>query len=168
MSSNSDDEKRAMPITPAPEYDVAEALKAVKAGRANEVDIAALILSENIDAVGNEEWTKEEDRRLMRKVDWHLIPIVSFSTSKPDKDLVTDLFPVIRLCNLVWARQICYLYCCHLQPEKGHAPHRPAVFVVRFRPLFWRSRFHGSCGLLLAKIASSEVFCLQCSLLGHC
>jgi hypothetical protein len=65
-------------VAPSPDYhDPVEALKAVKAGKADEVDIAARILAENFDNAGTEPWTKEEDKSLMRKVDWRLIPIVS-------------------------------------------------------------------------------------------
>lgn len=53
-----------------------EALRAVKQGRASQVDIAALILAENIDAGTQAEWTPEEDKKLIQKVDWRLIPIV--------------------------------------------------------------------------------------------
>jgi ribonuclease D len=65
-------------VAPSPDYhDPVEALKAVKAGKADEVDIAARILAENFDNAGTEPWTKQEDKSLMRKVDWRLIPIVS-------------------------------------------------------------------------------------------
>ena len=55
------------------------ALKAVEAGRAEDVDIAAQILAQ----YGTEfdrTWTPEEEKRLIRKVDWMIVPIVS-STS---------------------------------------------------------------------------------------
>lgn len=63
-----------------------EAIRAVKQGRANEVDIAALILAENLNVAGTEnEWTPQEDKRLMRKVDWRLIPIVRKSKTGEKK-----------------------------------------------------------------------------------
>lgn len=52
-----------------------EAVKAVKAGRLKDVDIAAQIIAEY--GHENEGWTAEEEKKLMRKVDWRLIPIVS-------------------------------------------------------------------------------------------
>lgn len=81
MSSTTDEGKRVhdgevQNIILTPQVDVEEALRAVKAGKANEVDIAALILSENLDDAATDEWTKEEDKRLVRKVDLRLIPIV--------------------------------------------------------------------------------------------
>lgn len=52
------------------------ALKAVEAGHAKDVDIAAQILADYADEDQN--WTKEEEKRLIRKVDWMIVPIVSF------------------------------------------------------------------------------------------
>ncbi|KAH8648195.1 putative allantoate permease [Tricladium varicosporioides] len=60
----------------APETEAVEALKAVKAGHANDVDIAAQILANNIDVGGVESWTAGEDKKLIQKVDWRLIPIL--------------------------------------------------------------------------------------------
>lgn len=79
MSPPVDQEKMAQAndIAFAPELEAVEALKAVKAGHADDVDIAAQILANNIDIAGNESWELDEDKSLMRKVDWRLIPIVS-------------------------------------------------------------------------------------------
>lgn len=52
------------------------AVKAVKAGRAKDVDIAAQILAEYADEADGETWTKTEEKKLIRKVDWKLIPIL--------------------------------------------------------------------------------------------
>lgn len=52
------------------------AVKAVKAGKSKDVDIAAQILAQ----YDNEEdcsWTIEEEKKLIRKVDWMIVPIVS-------------------------------------------------------------------------------------------
>jgi MFS transporter, ACS family, allantoate permease len=68
-------------ITAAPELEAVEALKAVKAGHADDVDIAARILADNIDIAGAEIWTVAEDKKLIKKVDWRLIQIVSLSHS---------------------------------------------------------------------------------------
>lgn len=54
------------------------AVKAVKAGRARDVDIAAQIIAQHGHEAENG-WTVEEEKKLMRKVDWRLVPIVSAS-----------------------------------------------------------------------------------------
>lgn len=51
------------------------AVKAVKAGRAKDVDIAAQILAQYSDESG-QGWTEEEEKKLIRKVDWMIVPIV--------------------------------------------------------------------------------------------
>ncbi|KAH9902346.1 putative allantoate permease [Xylariomycetidae sp. FL2044] len=51
------------------------AVKAVKAGRAKDVDIAAQIIAE-FGEDGTITWTPEEEKKLIRKVDWRLIPIL--------------------------------------------------------------------------------------------
>lgn len=56
---------------------VEAAVKAVKAGNAKDVDIAAQIIADYADEIGADGWSKEEERKLIRKVDWWLIPIVS-------------------------------------------------------------------------------------------
>lgn len=56
---------------------VAEAaVKAVKAGHARDVDVAAQILADHGHEMLEHSWTSEEDKKLMRKVDWRLIPIL--------------------------------------------------------------------------------------------
>jgi hypothetical protein len=88
-------------ITTAPTFEAVDALKAVKAGHADDVDIAAQILANNIDIPGTDSWTVAEDKRLIRKVDWRLIPIVSLC-------LVVVYFPdltfraALCLCHSVW------------------------------------------------------------------
>lgn len=52
------------------------AVKAVKAGD-KAVDIAAQIIAEYGDEMGGQTWSAEEEKKLIRKVDWRLIPIVS-------------------------------------------------------------------------------------------
>lgn len=61
---------------PLPTETAAKAVKAVKAGHAQDVDIAAQILADYADTNGPEGWTKEEEKKLMRKVDFCLIPIL--------------------------------------------------------------------------------------------
>jgi hypothetical protein len=100
MSYRVDKEETTQDILPVPRHDATEALKAVKAGKANEVDIAALILAENIDMAGSEEWTKDEDKRLIRKVDLRLIPIVCPSTRRTTR-CITDALIAFRLCDIV-------------------------------------------------------------------
>ncbi|KAF2636341.1 putative allantoate permease [Massarina eburnea CBS 473.64] len=51
------------------------AIKAVKAGRAKDVDIAAQIIAQHGHEIGDG-WTAEEEKLLMRKVDWRLVPIL--------------------------------------------------------------------------------------------
>jgi hypothetical protein len=54
----------------------AAAVKAVKAGKSKDVDIAAQIIAQYADS-GDREWTAEEEKKLIRKVDWMIVPIVS-------------------------------------------------------------------------------------------
>lgn len=51
------------------------AVKAVEAGHAQDVDIAAQILAE-YGADQDQSWTEEEEKRLVRKIDWLIVPIV--------------------------------------------------------------------------------------------
>lgn len=66
--------------SPEPSLDVdaaaAAAVKAVKAGNAKDVDIAAQIIAQYGEG-GDQTWTEEEEKRLIRKVDWMIVPIVS-------------------------------------------------------------------------------------------
>lgn len=55
------------------------AVKAVKAGNAKDIDIAAQIIAEYGHEIGTNGWSQEEEKKLMRKVDWRLVPIVSTS-----------------------------------------------------------------------------------------
>jgi ACS family allantoate permease-like MFS transporter len=52
------------------------AVKAVKAGD-KDLDIAAQIIAEYGEEMGEQTWSAEEEKKLIRKVDWRLIPIVS-------------------------------------------------------------------------------------------
>jgi hypothetical protein len=54
------------------------AVRAVKGGRAKDVDIAANFIAGH-GGDGTITWTVEEEKKLIRKVDWHLIPIVSLA-----------------------------------------------------------------------------------------
>jgi hypothetical protein len=53
------------------------AAKAVKAGNAKDIDIAAQIIAEHGHEIGSNGWSPEEEKKLMKKVDWRLIPIAS-------------------------------------------------------------------------------------------
>jgi len=102
----SDGEKTARgmaEITAAPEFEAVEALKAVKAGHADDVDIAAQILANNIDIAGVESWTLVEDKKLIKKVDWRLIPIVSLSHSY-SYIWWSDAGVAVCMCNSIWSR----------------------------------------------------------------
>ena len=52
------------------------AVKAVVNGDAKNVDVAAQILAEYGEEF-DRTWTPEEEKRLIRKVDWMIVPIVS-------------------------------------------------------------------------------------------
>lgn len=52
------------------------AVKAIKAGRNKDVDIAAQIISDYADQMDGESWSIEEERKLIRRIDWRLIPTV--------------------------------------------------------------------------------------------
>ncbi|ETN41668.1 uncharacterized protein HMPREF1541_03604 [Cyphellophora europaea CBS 101466] len=52
------------------------AVQAVKAGRAKDVDIAAHFIAEHGQELRGNEYTKEEEKKLIRKVDWRLVPIL--------------------------------------------------------------------------------------------
>ena len=56
------------------------AVKAIKAGNAKGIDIAAQIIVEHGHEIGSHGWSPEEEKKLMRKVDWRLVPIVSSTT----------------------------------------------------------------------------------------
>jgi hypothetical protein len=51
------------------------AVKAVKAGD-KDVDIAAQIIADYADEM-RDGWSADEEKKLMRRVDWRLIPVVS-------------------------------------------------------------------------------------------
>jgi MFS transporter, ACS family, allantoate permease len=53
------------------------AVKAVKAGRAKDVDIAARFISQHGHELQGNDYTKEEEKKIVRTVDWRLVPIVS-------------------------------------------------------------------------------------------
>ncbi|KAK5702266.1 hypothetical protein LTR17_022447 [Elasticomyces elasticus] len=74
----SSDEKKLNRIVEAPmvKPTAEQAVLAIKAGRAKDIDIAAQIIAENADSMGDEPWTAEEDKKLMRRVDWRLVPIL--------------------------------------------------------------------------------------------
>lgn len=79
MGSDAIAPARADAITEEPKaagLTVEAAVKAVKAGNAKDVDIAAQIIADYADEMGEDGWGKEEEKKLMRKVDWWLIPIV--------------------------------------------------------------------------------------------
>lgn len=52
------------------------AVKVVRAGRARDVDVAAEIIAEYGHEMGNG-WTPAEEKKLIRKVDLRMVPIVS-------------------------------------------------------------------------------------------
>lgn len=60
------------------------AVKAIKAGRNKDVDIAAQIVSDYADQMDGESWSTEEERKLIRRIDWRLIPTVRSSLLFPN------------------------------------------------------------------------------------
>ncbi|KPI43434.1 putative transporter [Cyphellophora attinorum] len=52
------------------------AVQAVKAGRAQDVDIAAKFIAEHGHELHGNDYTKEEEKRMIKKVDWRLVPIL--------------------------------------------------------------------------------------------
>lgn len=52
------------------------AVQAVKAGRNKDVDIAAQIVSDYADQIDGDTWSVEEEKKLIRRIDWRLIPTV--------------------------------------------------------------------------------------------
>jgi hypothetical protein len=78
------------------------AVKAVKAGNAKDIDIAAQIIAEHGHEIGSNGWSPEEEKKLMRKVDWRLVPIVRTSTlrSRQLTDGVAQLFVCATLSGL--------------------------------------------------------------------
>lgn len=52
------------------------AIQAIKAGKTKDVDIAAQIISDYADQMDGESWSVEEERKLIRRIDWRLIPTV--------------------------------------------------------------------------------------------
>lgn len=62
------------------------AVKAIKAGRAKDVDIAAQIIASYGD--DNHSWSMSEEKKLIRRVDWRLVPIVSLRCM-PSMSLLT-------------------------------------------------------------------------------
>lgn len=86
------------------------AVKAVKAGDKH-VDIAAQIIAEYGEEMNGQTWSSDEEKKLIRRVDWRLIPIVilflaSLSLSLPietnTKDFGSYLFA---LHYLVWTKR---------------------------------------------------------------
>lgn len=77
------------------------AVKAVKAGHAKDVDIAAQIIAEHGHEIGNG-WTAEEEKKLMRKIDWRLVPIVGYTHSSYLQICNSDGTTALHRRNHVW------------------------------------------------------------------
>lgn len=78
----------------------AAAVKAVKAGHAKDVDIAAQILAQ----YGNENdrnWSEEEEKKLIRKVDWMIVPIVRCS-NRHETIMLIFVLVALCLCYIIW------------------------------------------------------------------
>jgi MFS transporter, ACS family, allantoate permease len=59
------------------------AVKAVKAGRAKDVDIAARFIAQHGHELQGNEYSEDEEKKIIRKVDWRLVPIVSMILQSP-------------------------------------------------------------------------------------
>jgi hypothetical protein len=80
------------------------AVKALRAGRGKDIDIAAQIIAEH-GGDGSITWTPEEEKKLIRKCDWHLVPIVSCSSPKLALSwLAISHYPAFRLRNTLGSR----------------------------------------------------------------
>lgn len=79
------------------------AVKAVEAGHAQDVDIAAQILAE-YGADEDRSWTPEEEKRLIRKVDWMIVPIVRMVMLHYEKQQLTIDIAVC-VCHALGTRQ---------------------------------------------------------------
>jgi histidinol dehydrogenase len=67
------------------------AVKAIKAGRNKDVDIAAQIISDHADQMAGETWSVEEEQKLIRRIDWRLIPTVRIPVMRISTSLSTNL-----------------------------------------------------------------------------
>lgn len=104
MATSNEQEKTSenmREINSGPEFEAVEALKAVKAGHADDVDIAAQILADNLGSGVAESWSPVEDKSVIRKVDWRLIPIVSKRHILRMK--MTNKGTAFRLCHSFWS-----------------------------------------------------------------
>lgn len=86
---------------------VEAAVKIVKAGHVDDIDIAAQIIANYVDEIGPDGWSKEEEKKLMRKVDLWLIPIVGNPTFLTSYAFVAPLLLLTELalcmCHAVWS-----------------------------------------------------------------
>lgn len=75
------------------------AVKAIKAGRNKDVDIAAQIVSDYADQMDGDSWSAEEERKLIRRIDWRLIPTVqsSFTISQYHPILIWNSYLFVPL-----------------------------------------------------------------------
>lgn len=63
----------------------------IKAGRNKDVDIAAQIVSDYADQMAGETWSVEEEQKLIRRIDWRLIPTVRIPVLRTSTSLSTNL-----------------------------------------------------------------------------
>lgn len=133
------------------EFEAAEALKAVKAGHADDVDIAAQILADHLGSGTAESWIPSEDKNLIRKVDWRLIPIVR-QRHYCIKNKMANKFTAFCLRHSLRSRQDSHFSSRNLQLENGSKFIGFTVLMGWICTLFRRSDFHGSLSLLSTKV----------------
>lgn len=59
------------------EFTSEAAATAIKAGQGKSVDVAARFIAEHGHELRENDYSKDEEKRIIRKVDWRLVPIVS-------------------------------------------------------------------------------------------
>ena len=133
------------------------AVQAVKAGRAKDVDIAAHFIAEHGQELRGNEYTKEEEKKLIRKVDWRLVPIVSRLRpwTPPGTSMALTRTPALRLRYTLRSRQNSHLSRRHLRLARGPQLDRAAVLLVRLRAFLRRLGLHGTGCVLSAKVRAS-------------
>ncbi|KAL3446101.1 hypothetical protein BJX65DRAFT_309339 [Aspergillus insuetus] len=100
------------------------AVKAVEAGD-NDADIAAQIIADYSEEM-RDGWSADEEKKLVRRVDWRLIP---------------GLFLCATLSDLEG-----HLYCRNLQRQGRPESQRQSKLMGWLCPLLQRPRIHGSLG----------------------
>jgi MFS transporter, ACS family, allantoate permease len=129
------------------------AVKAVKAGRAKDVDIAARFIADHGHELHGNQYSEDEERKVIRKVDWRLVPIVSLPQHLRWYTAQLTIPKALRLRDAVRARQDSNFSRSHLQPAGGPEPDRSAVLLVRISTILRGPPVHWACVILFAKVS---------------